>query len=223
MSSFDRRNFLTLMSVGGAASVLGGLRAAAQGRPGAPGSLWNAATAEPAEPVPRPIGTPIQQVLALGYDMSNIAEVRSTIVSTVTSGDLASMANDLVAARQAYAGGASGVPAAAQSFETTFNSWAPILADALEDGSSGATAASLEALAAALEADQDPVDGWTLVHFGSGALLGALGFDFHTTLKLLILWEIIEPHIWPGWNESPENQVVDVIAGMLGWFVVQLL
>ena len=71
---------------------------------------------------------------------------------------------------------------------------------------------SAETLAAALEVDQDPVDGWILVHFGSGALLGALGFDLHTTLKLLILWEVIEPDIWSDWNESLENRVVDVIA-----------
>jgi len=222
MSSFDRRNFLTLVSMGGAASMLTAVRAAAQqGRTLATGSLWDGVTAEPSEPIPRPVETPIERVLALGYDMSNIAEVRDTITSTVTASDLTSMASDLVTARGAYAGGANGTPPSAASFEATFNSWAPILADALGGGSSAVSAARLEAVVQALEADQDPVDGWTLVHFTSGAILGALGFDFETTLKLLILWEIVEPHIWPGWNESPENQVVDVIAGMLGWFVMQ--
>lgn len=222
MSSVDRRNFLTLISMGGAASMLTAARAAAQeGRTVATGGLWDSLTVEAEDPVPRPVETPVERVLALGRDMSNIAEVRGIITSTIPAGDLASMANDLLNARQAYANGASGVPPAADSFETTFNSWAPILADALENSSSALSAASLEAVVQAVEEDQDPVDGWTLVHFTSGAILGALGFDFDTTLVLLILWEIVEPHIWPGWNESIENQIVDVIAGMLGWFVMQ--
>lgn len=64
-----------------------------------------------------------------------------------------------------------------------------------------------------------PLDWWSIVHFCSGLLLGLICFDFETTLLLLIWWEIIEPHIWPGWNESPENQIVDIIVGMLGWIL----
>lgn len=222
MSSVDRRNFLTLISMGGAASMLPATRAAAQeGRTLATGGLWDSLSVVNETPTEVPGSTPIGRVLGLGRDMSNIAEVRNVITSTIPAGDLASMANDLLNARQAYANGASGVPPAARSLEATFNSWAPILADALENSSSALSAASLDAVVQAVEEDQDPVDGWTLVHFTSGAILGALGVPFIPTLVILIGWEIIEPYIWPGWNESIENQIVDVIAGMLGWFLMQ--
>ncbi len=79
----------------------------------------------------------------------------------------------------------------------------------------------LEALLA--DPDRDPVDWSSLVHFLSGAVFGALCFSFKWTLILLILWEVIEPWIWEGWNESPINIVMDVIIGMLGWMVASII
>lgn len=215
MASTDRRNFVHLLGLSGLGSVLLSQRALA-----ASGS----AQGLQGEVLPRPVPTDqnlAQHFLDLGIGQTNIAQVRDIIVNTIPSWDLDSMSNDLTGARAAYLAGAQNPPELA-SFEATFNLYRDSLVAQVQAlGGSGALA---EAVAAALaEPDQDPVDGWTLVHFASGFGLGFLGLDFGTTLSILILWEIIEPHIWPGWNESPENQVVDVIAGMLGWALAQLV
>ena len=76
------------------------------------------------------------------------------------------------------------------------------------------------------------IDMWTIVHFLVGVILGVIlrystGFDFIGKFLiaafLLILWEKIEPIIWPGWNETLENQVCDVIFGLIGFLIGYLL
>lgn len=69
------------------------------------------------------------------------------------------------------------------------------------------------------------IDAWSVIHFLTGWIIGIilniLGFDFWSgfpvALILLILWEFIEPKIWPGWDETKKNQILDVIIGMLGY------
>ena len=68
-------------------------------------------------------------------------------------------------------------------------------------------------------ADQTCLDAWSYVHFGSGFALGdQLGTeDFTPTSFLLVLWEIVEPSIWPGYAETPENIGCDLVFGSFGW------
>jgi hypothetical protein len=61
------------------------------------------------------------------------------------------------------------------------------------------------------------LDQWSLVHFGSGFILGeALGDDrFFPSMAILVAWEIAEPLFWPG--ENGENQLCDIAVGGFGW------
>lgn len=75
------------------------------------------------------------------------------------------------------------------------------------------------------------IDAWSIVHFLSGLLLGfilnALGFSifegFLIAAVLVILWEIVEPRIWPGWYETRQNQIVDIIIGLIGYLVAKFI
>lgn len=75
------------------------------------------------------------------------------------------------------------------------------------------------------------IDAWSIVHFLSGLFLGfilnALGFSifegFLIAALLVILWEIIEPHIWPKWHETWQNQIVDIIIGLIGYLVAKFI
>lgn len=69
--------------------------------------------------------------------------------------------------------------------------------------------------------DVSAFDPWTGVHVGSGRMLGDRLGDrsFTKTLVALVVWEVLEPDFWPGWHETPANQVVDVVAGVGGWAV----
>jgi len=75
--------------------------------------------------------------------------------------------------------------------------------------------------------DTVPVDIWSLAHFLVGLILGILGLSLPVTLVLLIIWEIIEPYIceWLGlpYDEIPINILMDIIIGLLGWLIGQLL
>jgi hypothetical protein len=212
-----RREFLGLVGMSGLGSLLLSSRALAE--LGSDGKEVLAQTPAPS-PSPSPQFSQIKLVMDVGVNQDNIAAVRQAILDTVPAADRDAMIADLIAARDAYAAGYIGDPPAAQALQQKIVFWLPSLANQLPAGpETSATAAGSAAVAA--EVDRDPVDGWTLVHFLSGCFLGAVCLGFQTTLRLLILWEIIEPHIWPGWNESPANQIVDVIAGMLGWWVAK--
>ena len=72
------------------------------------------------------------------------------------------------------------------------------------------------------------IDVWTVVHFLVGIILGvvlryskSLDIDesFFIAALLLIFWEKIEPRFWPGWHETLENQVCDVIVGLDGFLL----
>ena len=65
------------------------------------------------------------------------------------------------------------------------------------------------------------LDLWSLVHAATGALFAAeLGDDScGPTLAALTGFEIVEPYIWPNWNESELNQDCDIVVGMAGWLV----
>jgi hypothetical protein len=39
---------------------------------------------------------------------------------------------------------------------------------------------------------------------------------------LLTGYEVVEPQVWPGFNESELNQRCDVVVGSLGWLVETL-
>lgn len=58
---------------------------------------------------------------------------------------------------------------------------------------------------------------WGLIHAACGALLGKLGADVKVALLAAVGWELVEPLIWPGWDEGVVNQVSDVILLLAGW------
>ena len=62
------------------------------------------------------------------------------------------------------------------------------------------------------------LDHWSLVHFGSGLVLGAtLGnSSLWPSMAVLSGWEMVEPTFWPG--ESGLNQQCDLVVGGAGWF-----
>ncbi len=68
----------------------------------------------------------------------------------------------------------------------------------------------------------DCLDGWSVMHFGSGVMLGeTLGDDgFWPTTAALIGWEVVEPSFWPG--ESVQNQRCDIGIGGLGWLASRI-
>jgi hypothetical protein len=63
------------------------------------------------------------------------------------------------------------------------------------------------------------LDAWSLAHAVSGAAIGEVLNDqsdgFAKGLAALVGWEFVEPHIWPGWNESGRNQVCDIVIGTI--------
>ena len=63
------------------------------------------------------------------------------------------------------------------------------------------------------------LDAWSLAHAASGAAIGEVldeqSNGFAKGVAALFGWEIIEPHIWPGWNESGRNQVCDIVVGTI--------
>ena len=76
---------------------------------------------------------------------------------------------------------------------------------------------------------RSPFDGWTLVHVGVGAVLGALGFQGDTVAGLAVAFEMLEPGLerWLqdnyGWEYKPEshgNSLVDAAAVWFGWWLV---
>lgn len=204
-----RREFLGLVGVSGLASLLP--------KEALAGELtcdFSALGRDPKASIRSATGVAYSQiaiVTGLKINQSNIAEVRKAIEDMIPQDDREAMASLLLEARRRYAEGYIGDPPEAQALGEKILEWLPKLAEVVPHGES----------AAVQEPDRDPIDGWTLVHFLSGAFLGAVCLDFWITLRLLILWEIIEPHIWPGWNESLINQIVDVIAGMLGWLLAK--
>ena len=70
------------------------------------------------------------------------------------------------------------------------------------------------------------VDLWTGFHFlipmGAAYLakkhIGGIGpIGAYTMISLaLIGYELIEPHVWPYFHETPENQIIDMIVGCAG-------
>lgn len=81
--------------------------------------------------------------------------------------------------------------------------------------------------------DRTYLDYWSLVHFIFGIVIGFLvkqiGFGFITslflTLSVISLWEIVEPTvifkyvIKKSFKEKLTNQIMDIIYGILGFFV----
>ncbi len=88
------------------------------------------------------------------------------------------------------------------------------------------------------------VDWWSLVHVGSGIVLGLIfiwiGFDFVYALLAIfvlnVLWEIVEPTIYflvnsalknnrTKFRETTANQIIDIIFDVIGflliWWVVK--
>lgn len=72
--------------------------------------------------------------------------------------------------------------------------------------------------------DRACLDIWSLAHFAAGYYLGQELDDpgFVDIEILLIDFEFIEPHFWPGWDESMLNQNCDVVVGTLGWLFESL-
>lgn len=75
------------------------------------------------------------------------------------------------------------------------------------------------------EINGDPVDRFTLVHGGAGALLGAIGAPWWLTLGVAIGWELIEnplkdavPEAFPhASHDTVPNAIFDSLAMMAGW------
>lgn len=211
-NDLDRRKLVGILGFGGISSMLVGARTLSAKEGAAMVESFREALEQPTTTTL----TPLYVLQTLGVDSTNIAQVRDIVRNTIPDNELNDMGNLLLAAVDAYktSDAESGPPPAAQQLEAQLTPWLPVLGDqvlALTGGN------ALRALSG--DPDRDPIDWWSLVHFLSGAALGALCFDFWTTLKILIWWEIIEPDIWPGWNESLINRIMDVIIGMLGWYL----
>ena len=76
------------------------------------------------------------------------------------------------------------------------------------------------------EVDQEPVDGWTLVHIGYGVAAGVTGVPFLITLAGALIWEAAENwkrpetifKAFPEWTpEVTINIVLDIVTAMFGW------
>ena len=184
-----------------------------------------------ADTIPRPTASPLRDVR-----LDNIDDIRDIVLAGYDGGEWADMTAALAGARTAaenHVNATGKLPPGLSADADVLESIVAAHADEVSDqilaylvGLRPVTPQSPELpfFPAAADSggggeDQDAVDSWTLVHFTSGCVLGELGLDFGTTLTLLILWEIVEPVIWPGWNESPENQVTDVVVGMIGWWI----
>ncbi len=78
--------------------------------------------------------------------------------------------------------------------------------------------------------DGPALDGWTLVHVGAGAALGALRLGWLPTLAALVAFEVFEAHQRSAAHplggalaapESAVNIAVDIGVGLAGWVVAR--
>lgn len=69
---------------------------------------------------------------------------------------------------------------------------------------------------------------WEVMHAASGYAARRLGFSLGTTVLVAVVWELLEPHIWPTiaryepgevFDESRANAVLDVGAAMAGYLI----
>lgn len=76
-----------------------------------------------------------------------------------------------------------------------------------------------------------PIDGWTVVHVGTGAAAHAAGIKPVTYLALSIVYELLEfeleyprgsPIFGTKTPESRGNMAVDVLAGALGYWIASM-
>jgi hypothetical protein len=76
------------------------------------------------------------------------------------------------------------------------------------------------------EVNGDPVDWFSLAHFGWGAAMGALGFSWPVALGTALFWDfVLEPpmkNTWPHYFPHPTQDTVehiatDAAAWLLGW------
>ena len=67
--------------------------------------------------------------------------------------------------------------------------------------------------------DRSAIDAWTLVHFGAGYLIGMTNWSRPIAYAAIAIYEAIEPHVWPGWRESPRNVGMDFVSSALGFEV----
>ena len=79
---------------------------------------------------------------------------------------------------------------------------------------------------------ENAIDGWTLVHVGSGIALRKLRVKWETAFALMVGMEIFEWHmrkpsggLGTGLqeNESPRNIATDLAAGALGFWIANRL
>ena len=72
------------------------------------------------------------------------------------------------------------------------------------------------------------IDGWSLIHFGAGAILGLMKLPRTSAYSLIIGYEIFENILkfenkdLFGDNESVKNIVVDTIVGIAGYELLNL-
>ena len=67
------------------------------------------------------------------------------------------------------------------------------------------------------------VDRWTLGHFLLGLFLGFAMKSLVFVLTFLVAWELYEVFFRPDVKESLANRLVDLIVGMLGALLSQLV
>jgi len=75
---------------------------------------------------------------------------------------------------------------------------------------------------------QELIDGWSLVHFGAGAILGLMKLSRTSAYSLIIGYEVFEnilkfenKDIF-GDNESFKNIVADTVIGIAGYEFIKL-
>lgn len=66
-------------------------------------------------------------------------------------------------------------------------------------------------------------DWWSLVHLSFGVAVAyfvpSMPVGIVAVIVLAILWEAIEPLVWPDWCESDSNSIMDIAIALFGAFI----
>jgi hypothetical protein len=65
--------------------------------------------------------------------------------------------------------------------------------------------------------DIHPIDRWLIVHYLTGSYLKKRGLTANEMLEALILWEVFESQVWPGYRETYANAFWDVVVGAFAY------
>lgn len=64
--------------------------------------------------------------------------------------------------------------------------------------------------------DKQAIDNWSLIHFAAGVALGYFVKNQKYAISGILIYENLEPKIWPGYRESKRNIAADMVIGIAG-------